>query len=113
VKKARGATQREEPLSSEDASYGDVADRVPAQEAYKVTAEEGVAVWSKGIFTVGSWRGKARQKPRSTNTEDRDEFTIFRMTTVPTQQLNRECNTTEQGHQVNYFTNSPKLATMC
>ena len=27
-------------------------------------------------------------------------------------QLRRECNTREQGHQGNYFTDSPKLATM-
>jgi len=64
-------------------------------------------------LTVGSGRGKARQKPRSTNTEDGEEVTIFHMPTAPREQLRRECNTREQGHQGNYFTDSPKLATMC
>jgi len=32
--------------------------------------------------------------------------------TVPTEQLRRECNTREKGHQGNYFTNSAKLATV-
>jgi len=41
--------------------------------------------------------------------EDRDGVTIFRMPTVPTEQLRRECNTREQGHQGNYFTDSPRL----
>jgi len=58
---------------------------------------------------VGSGSGKARQKPRSTNAEDRNRVTIFRMPTVPTEQLRRECNTREQGHQGNYFTDSPRL----
>ena len=49
MKKARGATQRGEPLSSEDASYVDVADKVPAQEAGKMPAKEGVAVQCKRI----------------------------------------------------------------
>jgi len=35
------------------------------------------------------------------------------MPTVPTEQLRRECNTRDQGHQGNYFTDSPKLATVC
>jgi len=49
------------------------------------------------------------------NTEDGDEVTIFRKPTVPTrtEQLRRESNTKEQGHQGNYFTDSPKLATVC
>ena len=29
------------------------------------------------------------------------------------EQLRRECNTRKQGHQGNYFTNSPWLATVC
>jgi len=62
---------------------------------------------------MGSGRGKARQYPRSTNTEDGDEVTIFQKPTVPTKHLRRECNTREQGHQGNYFTDSPKLATVC
>jgi len=65
-------------------------------------------------LTVGSGRGKACQTPRSTKREDGDEVTIFRMpTTVRTEQLRRECNTRDQGHQGNYFTDSPKLATPC
>jgi len=37
----------------------------------------------------------------------------FSNTDVPTEQLRRECNTREQGHQGNYFTDSPRLATAC
>ena len=85
--------------------------RVPAGEAVKVPAKEGVAVRCKRIQPVGRGRGKARQRPRSANTEDRSRVTIFRMLTVPTEQLRRECNTREQGHQGNYFTDSPRLAT--
>jgi len=87
--------------------------RVPAREAVKVPAKEGVAVRCKRIQRVGSGRGKARQRPRSTNTEDGDGVTVFRTPTVPILQLRRECNTREQGHQGNYFTDSPKLATVC
>jgi len=36
----------------------------------------------------------------------------FRTPTLPTEHLRRECNTREQGHQGNYFTDSPKLATV-
>jgi len=60
----------------------------------------------------GGGEGKAGQRPRSTNTEDGDRVTIFRMPTGPTERLRRECNTREQGHQGNYFTDSPKLATV-
>jgi len=35
--------------------------------------------------------------------------TIFRLPTVPTEQLRRECNTREQGHQGSYFTDSQRL----
>jgi len=35
------------------------------------------------------------------------------MPTVSTEQLRSACNTGEQGHQGNYFTDSPKLATVC
>ena len=38
---------------------------------------------------------------------------IFRKPTVLTEHLRRECNTGEQGHQGNYLTDSPKLATVC
>jgi len=37
----------------------------------------------------------------------------FGMPSVPTEQLRRACNTREQCHQGNYFTDSPKLATAC
>jgi len=87
--------------------------RVPAEGADKVPAKEGVAVRCKRIQLVGSGRGRARQRPRSTNTEDGDGVTVFRKPTVPILQLRRECNTREQGHQGNYFTDSPKLATVC
>ena len=71
-----------------------------------------VAVRCKRIEHVGSGRGKVRRGPRSTNTEDGDEVTLFRKPTVPTEQLRRECKLREQGHQGNYFTDNPKLATV-
>jgi len=46
------------------------------------------------------------------NTEEGDGVTVFRMPTVTILQLRRECNTREQGHQGNNFTDSPKLATV-
>ena len=55
-------------------------------------------------------RRKASQKPRRMNREEGDVVTIFRKPTLQTEQLNRECNTREQEHQVNYLTNSSKLA---
>ena len=87
--------------------------RVPAEEAVRCQLGRGVAVRCKRIRRVGSGRGKARQRPRSANAEDRNRVTIFRTPTVPTEQLRRECNTREQGHQGNYFTDSPRLATAC
>ena len=36
-------------------------------------------------------------------------MTIFRLPTVLTEQLRRECNTRAQGNQGNYFTDSPRL----
>ena len=57
--------------------------------------------------------GGLAKGPRSTNADNRDRVTIFRMPTVPTEQLRRGCNTREQGHQGNYFTEGPKLATAC
>ena len=47
------------------------------------------------------------------NREDGDGVTVFRKPTVPILQLRRECNTSQQGHQGNYFTDSLKLATVC
>ena len=93
----------------------------PGREGDARTWNEGEAVrcqleYSSTVqadLTVGSGRGKAGQKPRSTNTEDRDEVTIFRMTSLLTEQLRRECNTREQGHQGNYLTDSLKPATVC
>jgi len=57
--------------------------------------------------------GRLAKQPRSTNTEDGGGVTIFRTPTVPILHLRRECNTREQGQQGNYFTDSPKLATVC
>jgi len=56
---------------------------------------------------------EAWQRAQSTNMEDAEEVTICRMPTVPSEQRRRECNTTEHGHQGNYFTDSPKLGTGC
>jgi len=66
---------------------------------------------ASGSDTWECSRGKARQTPRSTNAEDRNRVTIFRTPTVPTEQLRRECNTREQGHRGNCFTDSPRLVT--
>ena len=77
----------------------------------KVPAGEDVVVRYQRT-EPGGGEGKARQRQRSTNTEEGDKVTIFRMPTVPTERLTRECNTREQGHQGNYFTDSPKLATV-
>jgi len=85
--------------------------RVPAEEADKVPAKEGRSRTVQVDLAVGSGSGKARQRPRSTNAEDRNRVTIFRTPTEPTEQLRRECNTREQGHQGNYFSDSPRLAT--
>ena len=86
--------------------------RVPAEEADKVPAKEGRSSTVEADLAVGSGSGKARQRPRSTNADDRNWVTIFRTQTVPTEQLRRECNTREQGQQGNYFTDSPRLATV-
>jgi len=56
--------------------------------------------------------GRLAKQPRSIKTEDRDGVTVFRMLTVPILHLRWECNTREQGHQGNYFTDSLKLATV-
>ena len=87
--------------------------RVPTEEAVRRQLKKDVTVRCKRIQRVGSGRGRARQRPRSTNAEDRNRVTTFRMPTVPNLQLRRECNTREQGHQGNYFTDSPRLATAC
>ena len=62
-------------------------------------------------------RGK-REREGSSKTEKYEREGLkqghdFRMPTVPTEQLTRECNTREQGHQGNYFTDNPRLATAC
>jgi len=77
VKKAKRATWQREPLSSEGASYGDGADKMPAHKAVKVPAKEGTGVLCRQIQHVGSGRWKARQRPRSTNRESRVRVTIF------------------------------------
>jgi len=77
-----------------------------------VRCQLGVAVRCKRIYLVQSGRGKACRGPRSTNTGDRDEVTIFRTLTVPTEHVRRECNTREQGHQGYYFTDNSNLVTV-
>ena len=87
--------------------------RVPAEWAVRCQLRKDAAVRCKRIQGVGRGSGKARQRPRGTNAEDRNRVMIFRMPTVLTEQLRRECNTREQGHQGNYFTDSLRLATAC
>jgi len=112
MRRARGATRRGEPLGSNCASNGDKAvwcqpdgSKVPAKREKQYGAS-GSDAWEAG-------EGRLAKQPGSTNTEDRDGVTVFRMPTVLILQLRRECNTREQGHQGNYFTDSPKLATVC
>ena len=88
--------------------------RVPAKEADKVPAKKGRSSRVQADLTRGKREEEGSpNQPRSTNTEDGEGVTVFRMPTVPILQLRRECNTREQGHQGNYFTDSPKLATLC
>jgi len=112
MRRARGATWRGEPLSSNGASNGDGAVRcqldgstVP-EERVKHNGASGSDPWEAG-------GGRLAKQQRSTNTEDGDGVTVFRKPTVPILELRRECNTREQGHQGNYFTSSRKLATVC
>jgi len=112
MRRARGATRRGEPLSSNGASNGDGAVRC------QLDGSQVPAKWVKQYGASGSdaWEaggGRLAKQPRSTNTEDGDGVTVCRMATVPILQLRRECNTREQGNQGNYFTDSPKLATVC
>jgi len=111
MRRARGAIQRGEPLSSDGASNGEGAagcqpdgSKVPAERVQQYGAS-GSDAWEVG-------GGRLAKQPRSTNTEDGAGVTVFRMPTVPILQLRRECNTREQGHQGNYYTDSPKLATV-
>ena len=62
-----GVSPRGELPSREDASHGDGANKVPAQEAGEVPAMKAVAVQCNRIQHLGSGREKARQSPRSTN----------------------------------------------
>jgi len=79
-------------------------------EEERVRCQLGRSSTVQADLTVGCRRAKGRQKPRSASAEDGEKVTIFRMPTVPTEQLRRECNTREQGHQGNYFTDSQRLA---
>jgi len=73
-----------------------------------VTAKEGRSSTLQADLT----RGK-REREGSPKTEKyecggpKKGHDFFRKPTVPTEQLRRECNTREQGHQGNYFTDSP------
>ena len=79
--------------------------KVPARRVSQYDASGSEALEAGG--------GRLAKQQRSTNMEDGDGVIVFRMPTVPILQLRRECNTREQGHQGNYFTDSPKLATVC
>ena len=76
----------------------------PRERGEERREEEAVMYWlgcSSTVqvdLTVGSGRGKARQKPRSANTEDGDKVMIFLILTVPIEELRRECNTREQNY---------------
>ena len=87
--------------------------RVPAEAAGKVPAKKGRSSTVQADLTRGKREREGSPKPRSTNGEDRNRVRVFRTPTVPTEQLRRECNTREQGHQGNYFTDRPRLPTAC
>jgi len=67
---------------------------------------------ASGSNTWEAGGGRLTKQPRSTKREDGDGVTVLRKPTVLIVQLRRECNIRDQGHQGNYFTDSPKLATV-
>ena len=87
--------------------------RVPAEEAVRCQLRRDAAVRCKRIQRVGSGRRKGRQTTERYEHGGRRRGHSSPLPTVPILQLRRECNTREQGHQGNYFTDSPKLATVC
>jgi len=111
MRRARGATRRGEPLGSDGASSKDEAVRCQL-DGSKVPAKRVKQYGASGSDAWEAGEGRLAKQPRSTNTEDGDGVTVLRTPTVPTLHLRRECNTREQGHQGNYFTDSPKLATV-
>ena len=75
--------------------------------------QEGCSSTVQADLTRRKLEREGSPKTKKANVEDGDSVTIFRMLKVPTEHLRRDCNPREQGHQGNYFTDSPKLATAC
>jgi len=87
--------------------------RVPAGEADKVPAKEGHSSTVQADLTRGKREREGSPKTEKYERGGPKQGHDFWNATVPTEQPRRECNTREQGHQGNYFTDSPKLATAC
>jgi len=85
---------------------------VPAKEADKVPAKKGRSSTVQADLTRGQWEREGLPRTKKYEHGGRKQGDDFATPTVPTEQLRRECNTREQGHQGNYFTDSPKLATV-
>ena len=86
--------------------------RVPAKEADKVPAKEGCSSRVQADLTPGKRERGGLRRTKKYEHGGRRRGHDFSTPTVLTEQLRRECNTREQSHQGNYFTDSPKLGTM-
>ena len=85
---------------------------MPAKEADKVPAKKGRSSTVQADLTRGQREREGLPRTKKYEHGGRKRGHDFSTPTVPTEQLRRECNTREQGHQGNYFTDSPKLATV-
>ena len=83
--------------------------RVPAEEAGKVPASEGRSSTVQADLTRGKGEREGSPKTEKYERGGLRQGHDFLNATVLTEQPRRECNTREQGHQGNYFTDSPKL----
>ena len=76
-------------------------------------AKEGRSITVQADLTRGKREREGSPKTEKYERGGPKQGHDFSKPTVPTEQLRRECNTREQGHQGNYFTDSPRLATAC
>jgi len=86
--------------------------RVPAKEADKVPAKKGCSSTVQADLTRGKREREDLPRTEKYKHGGPRRGHDFSTPTVPTEQLRTECNTREQGHQGNYFTDGPKLATV-
>jgi len=87
--------------------------RVPAGEADKVPAKKRHSSTVQADLTRGKREREGSPKTEKYERGGPKQGHDFSNATVRTEQPRRECNTREQGHQGNYFTDSPKLVTEC